>query len=123
MFLAIHVGMSQSRPKKNKQTNKEKQTNKPKNRTTCELLLWANDIKLQFKKLLKTVINEYFNGLLKLHVSKFLKLKKTLVCIRMLPVCYSYASICYLFVSVYPVCYSCVSGQDRQTLYPSEADR
>ena len=81
-------------PQKNK-TKTEK-----KNRTTCELLLWANDIKLQFKKLLKTVINEYFNGLLKLHFSKFLKLKKTFVCIRMLPVCYSYASVCYLYVRI-----------------------
>ena len=69
------------------QKNKTKTKTKQKNRTTCELLLWANDIKLQFKKLLKTVINEYSNGLLKLHFSKFLKLKKTFVCIRMLLVC------------------------------------
>ena len=96
VFLAIHVGMSQSRPKKTKQ----KKNKKKKNRTTWELLLCANDIKLQFKKLLKTVINEYFNGLLKLLFSKFLKLKKTFVCIRMLPVCYSYASVCYLYVRI-----------------------
>ena len=96
VFLAIHIGMSQSRPKK----NKTKKKNKQKNRSTCELLLWANDITVQFKKLLKTVINEYFNGLLKLHFSKFLKLKKTFVCIRMLPVCYSYASVCYLYVRI-----------------------
>ena len=71
----------------------------PKNEKShyCGLLLWANDIKLHFKKLLKTVINEYFNGLLKLHFSKFLKLKDIrvypyvtriiLVCLRMLLVC------------------------------------
>ena len=71
----------------------------PKNEKShyCGLLLWANDIKLHFKKLLKTVINGYFNGLLKLHFSKFLKLKDIrmypyvtriiLVCLRMLLVC------------------------------------
>ena len=82
------------------QKQNQKKTNKQKNRTTCELLLLANDITVQFKKLLKTVINENFNGLLKLHFSKFLKLKKTFVCIRMLPVCYSYASVCYLYVRI-----------------------
>ena len=110
VFLAIHVGMSQSRPQK----TKPKKTNKQKNRTTCELLLWANDITVQFKKLLKTVINEYFNGLLKLH---FQISKRR-----------SYVSVCYPYVTRMPpyvtfmyvsLCNPCVTRVYPETIVRS----
>ena len=76
--------------------------------------MWANDIKLQFKKLLKTVINEYFNGLLKLH---FQISKRR-----------SYVSVCYPYVTRMPpyvtfmyvsLCNPCVTRVYPETIVRS----